>query len=89
MAGRDRPPSGAYFVSSEVYRAAGYGAQHPLGIPRIGTVVDICEAMGWLNDHAIIDSPQATVDELLKFHDARYVEALRAAEQSGKVSRAA
>ena len=83
---RDRPSPRASFVSSDIYRAAGYGAQHPLGIPRIGTVIDICQAMGWLDDHAIVDSPRASIDELLNFHDAGYIEALRDAERSGKVS---
>jgi acetoin utilization protein AcuC len=86
MAERDCPASGACFVSSEIYRARGYGAQHPLGIPRIGTVVDICQAMGWLNSHAIIDSPQASIEQLLKFHHADYIEALIAAEQANRVT---
>ena len=78
----------AYFVSSNVYRATGYGAQHPLGIPRIGTVVDICEMMGWLDSRAIIDSPQASMEQLMKFHEADYIEAIFAAERSHKVSTA-
>ncbi|NNE24838.1 MAG: acetoin utilization protein AcuC [Rhizobiales bacterium] len=74
------------FISSHVYRATGYGAAHPLGIPRIGTVMDICEAMGWLTVEAIVDSPRASVDDLLKFHDADYIEALQLAETAGRVS---
>jgi len=74
------------FVSSNVYRAAGYGAAHPLGIPRIGTVMDICEAMGWLAGDEIVDSPRASMDDLLKFHDRDYIEALRLAEAAGRVS---
>lgn len=74
------------FVSSNVYRATGYGAAHPLGIPRIGTVMDICEAMGWLADDEIVDSPRASMDDLLKFHDSNYIGALRSAEAAGRVS---
>ena len=30
-------------VSSEIYRATGYGSNHPLAIARIATVLDLCE----------------------------------------------
>ena len=77
------------FISSEIYRAAGYGGNHPLAIQRIGTVLSLCEQLGWLaksGERAYVQSPRASVDELLKFHDPDYVAALRAAEQGGRVS---
>ena len=74
------------FVSSPVYRATGYAHNHPLGIPRIGTVVDLCDGLGWLTGQELIDSPRATFDELLAFHDRDYVEALIEAEETGKVA---
>jgi acetoin utilization protein AcuC len=86
MRDNDNAASKPCFVSSDIYRAAGYGAAHPLGIPRIGTVVDICEAMGWLTGQAIIDSPQASMEQLLKFHHADYIAALIAAEKANRVT---
>ena len=78
--------SRACLVSSDIYRATGYGAQHPLGIARIGTVVDICQAMGWLASDAIVASPRASVEQLQEFHSADYIEALIAAETAGSTS---
>ena len=78
-----KPPC---FVSSPVYRATGYADNHPLGIPRIGTVADLCETLGWFAGQDLIDSPRATFDELLAFHARDYVEALIEAEQAGRVA---
>ncbi len=78
-----KPPC---FVSSPVYRTTGYAQNHPLGIPRIGTVIDLCEALGWLAGRELIDSPRATFEDLLAFHSRDYVEALIDAERSGKVA---
>lgn len=77
------------FISSEIYRATGYTGNHPLAIQRIGGVLTLCEQLGWLarsGPGAYLDSPVATLDELLKFHDAGYVAALRAAEARGRAT---
>lgn len=82
----------ARFVSSEIYRAPGYGANHPLGIARIGTVLTLCEQLGWLEPsgpHAYVESPAASLDEILRYHDAGYVAALQSAEEQGLVPTAA
>ncbi len=89
MSDNNNAASKPCFVGSDIYRTAGYGAAHPLGIPRIGTVVDICEAMGWLADQAIVDSPRASIEQLLKFHHTDYIEALITAEQANRVTPAA
>ncbi len=78
----------ARFISSEIYRQTGYGANHPLGIPRIGTVLTLCEQLGWLSQSgpgAYLDSPTASPDELSKFHNPDYVSALQKAETDGPV----
>ncbi len=82
----------AHFISSEIYRATGYGPNHPLGIARIGTVLTLCEQLGWLapsGPDAYVRSPTASLNELLKFHDADYVTALKAGEEHGPVPPAA
>ena len=79
----------ASFVSSEIYRATGYRGNHPLAIQRIGTVLSLCEQLGWLSDaEPYIDSPSAGLDELLRFHDQGYVSAMLRAEATGLVPQA-
>jgi acetoin utilization protein AcuC len=68
------------FIGSEIYRQSRYGSQHPLGIPRVSAVMDLCRALGWLPDEAYVDSPRATPDQLARFHDPDYIAALMKAE---------
>jgi acetoin utilization protein AcuC len=82
---RDRP---ALFVGHDVYRQSGYRGNHPLAIPRVGPVMDLCRALGWLPQAQYRESPCASDEELRWFHDADYVQALRAASDSGAVDRA-
>lgn len=82
----------AHFISSEIYRETGYGPNHPLGIARIGTVLTLCEQLGWLapsGPDAYVRSPMASLDDLLKFHDADYIATLKAGEEHGPVPPAA
>lgn len=72
------------FISSEVYRAVGYPANHPLAIARIAPVMDLCAALGWL-PQGYVDSPAADAATLTRFHDAAYVAALREASTLGRV----
>lgn len=67
------------FIGSEIYRGSSYGAGHPLRVPRVSTVMDLCRAMGWLEGH-YITSPRAKPDALHLWHDPGYVAALQAAE---------
>ena len=76
----------ARFIGSEIYRRSSYGARHPLAIPRVSTVIDLCRALGWLPDEVYIDSPRATPAQLSRFHDPAYVEAVQAVEQSQKAT---
>ncbi len=73
------------FVSHDIYRQAGYGANHPLAIARVGPVMDLCEALGWLGGGAYRSSPRATDEQLAAFHTRDYVEALRRASASGQI----
>ena len=73
------------FVSHDLYRRHGYGSNHPLGIARVGPVMDLCLALGWLPADAYRESPVASEAQLLKFHTQDYVRALREASESGRV----
>jgi acetoin utilization protein AcuC len=78
----------AVFVSSDIYRAAGYPAGHPLAIARVGTVMTLCSQLGWLDASPkarYLDSPRASTEELAKFHDPDYVAALLAAERTSGI----
>jgi acetoin utilization protein AcuC len=82
---RTRP---ALFVGHEVYRQTGYRGNHPLAIARVGPVMDLCRALGWLPASEYRESPRASFDELLWFHDAGYINALQRASASGAVDAA-
>ena len=68
------------FIGSEIYRTSRYGARHPLSIPRVSTVIDLCRALGWLPNDVYIDSPRATPDELARYHAPDYIAAVQRAE---------
>ena len=75
----------ATFVGHDIYRRAAYGTLHPLAIPRVETVIDLCRALDWLPEREYCTSPCASEDELAAFHDRDYVVALREASQQGMV----
>jgi acetoin utilization protein AcuC len=77
-------PRKTAFVASEVYRSTSYASRHPLAIPRVALAIDLCRALGWLED-AYIDSPRATPADLARFHDPAYIAAVAAAEAAGAV----
>lgn len=81
-------PSGPRFIGSEIYRASSYGSRHPLAIPRVSTVIDLCRLLGWLPDESYIDSPRATPAQLARFHDPDYVAAVMTAEREQRASEA-
>jgi acetoin utilization protein AcuC len=74
------PPGTPLFVGSEIYRNSTYGAGHPLAVPRVSTCIDLCRALGWLPGERYREAPIATDAQLLRFHDAGYLAALRRAE---------
>jgi acetoin utilization protein AcuC len=75
----------ALLVSHDVYRRSGYAGNHPLAIARVGPVMDLCEALGWLDAQSYRESPRATDEQLGWFHTADYVQAVKAASQAGTV----
>jgi len=75
----------ALFVASDFCRRPGFGRQHPLSIPRVSAVLQLCESLGWLDEKRLRVSRVASVEELTAFHDPAYVEALRASDAAGRV----
>jgi acetoin utilization protein AcuC len=70
------------FIGSEIYRGSSYGRNHPLAIPRVSSTIDLCRALGWLDDVQYVDSPRATPEQLARFHDRDYIAALMEAERT-------
>jgi len=77
----------ALFVGSDVYREAAFGKHHPLSIIRVAGVVDLCQMLGWFDHEQFRQSPQASVDQLKKFHQTDYIDALIEADATGSVNR--
>ncbi|WNJ98949.1 acetoin utilization protein AcuC [Thalassospiraceae bacterium LMO-JJ14] len=75
--------AGPFFVGGDIYRRPGFGANHPLAIPRVGLVLEICEAMSWLDEN-YLDSPMADDKALLRFHDRDYLEAVKRVAMAGR-----
>ncbi|WP_170348780.1 acetoin utilization protein AcuC [Ruegeria atlantica] len=74
------------FIGSEIYRSSTYGSKHPLAIPRVSTVMDLCRALGWLTSSNYRVSPCAKPAALHAFHTPDYIEALQQAERDQAVS---
>jgi acetoin utilization protein AcuC len=73
----------ALLIVGTAASAPGFGAGHPLSIPRLRTVLALCAALGWLDDRQMRDSPAATELELGRFHSTEYIAALQAADAAG------
>jgi len=69
-------PLSPLFVASEFCKRRGFGERHPLSIPRVSTVLRVCELLGWLDEHSYRNASAASVEQLTAFHDPRYVAAL-------------
>jgi acetoin utilization protein AcuC len=74
------------FIGSEIYRHSSYGEWHPLRVPRVSTVMDVCRAMNWLPKEQFVVSPRAKPAALMGFHTPEYITALQAAEATQVVS---
>ncbi len=77
---------GPLFLGSEIYRGSSYGGAHPLRIPRVSTVIDLCRALGWFPSGSYRTAPCAKPAALAIWHDPGYLAALQAAERDGTVS---
>jgi acetoin utilization protein AcuC len=77
-----------FLIGSEIYRHSSYGGKHPLAIPRVSTALDLIRALGWIEAERYIEAPQASVEQLARFHDRDYIAAVRQAEADGTVDAA-
>jgi len=75
-------------VGSPYCRVQGFGRNHPLSIPRVATVLELCEELGWIDESSLRAAPAADLASLIRFHDREYVTALRDADAAGQVTAA-
>jgi len=73
-------------VGSPYCRAQGFGRNHPLSIPRVATVLELCAELGWMDPASFREAPAARTEDLLRFHERDYVDALRDADAAGQVT---
>lgn len=73
-------------LGHEIYRTSSYGHWHPLRIPRVSTVMDLAQALGWLPQAQFRRSPRVKPEALHVWHTPDYVAALHRAETEGAVS---
>ena len=74
------------FLSHPIFQDSGFGAHHPLSIPRQSLVIGLAEALGWLRPAELEPCPLPDVATLARLHDAGYLEALEAAAAAGVAS---
>lgn len=73
------------YVGSDVFRRAAFGSNHPLNIVRHSAVLDLAGILGWMAEEDFRTAVPATIDELARFHDRGYIDALQYADATGKV----
>lgn len=69
------------FIGNEIYRHSSLGGKHPLSIPRVSTVIDLCRSLGWLPDAVYRESQPASFDDLATYHAPDYIAAVQRAER--------
>jgi len=74
------------FIGSDIYRGSSYGRWHPLSVPRVPQVVDLCRALGWLDAASYRSSPRAKASALTIWHTPDYIDALQRAEADQAVT---
>jgi acetoin utilization protein AcuC len=74
------------FVSHPVFEQAGYMRLHPLAIGRVGPVIRVCRALGWLDEGNFREASPASPEDLAGFHDPHYLAALMRVSEIGTAS---
>ncbi|WP_448588350.1 acetoin utilization protein AcuC [Thermocrinis sp.] len=77
----------AKLVASYAYRSLRYTPNHPLRIPRVSLLLDFLKAMELLEEEEVVESRNASWEELRLFHTEDYLMALKRADEEGRVSR--
>lgn len=76
MLSNDQP----VLISSELFRTSRHPPGHPLAIPRVSLAVEVCRGLGWLGETNYREAVPASADEIVRFHDPDYLDAVCRAE---------
>ncbi len=79
------PVPRALLIGAARYRSHSYGADHPLGIPRVSLTLDLIRSYDALAPDEYCESRAASDAELEDFHTRDYVRAMRECERLGRV----
>ncbi|RLJ69774.1 acetoin utilization protein AcuC [Hydrogenivirga caldilitoris] len=71
----------AKLVGSLRYKNLRYTNNHPLRIPRVSLLIEFLKALNLLEEECMVESREATIEELLLFHDREYIETLIEADR--------
>ncbi len=71
----------AKLVGSFKYKNLRYTKNHPLRIPRVSLLLDFLFAMELISEEEVLESREATLEELLLFHEREYIETLIEADR--------
>ena len=75
-----------FLFTSDVFKGSRYEPGHPLDMDRVWPSVELIQLMGWVKQKQIIKNEPADLQELTKFHDKDYVQALKNAERDQYLS---
>ncbi len=75
----------ARFIASPDFRGHHFGENHPLRVPRVPLTWDLIDAYGALTADEFLPAREASPEELAGFHERDYLEALRHAQDHGRV----
>ncbi|MDQ4128681.1 MAG: acetoin utilization protein AcuC [Actinomycetota bacterium] len=65
----------------------GFGGEHPFNPLRLRLTLELCEGLGLLEDHALLGSEPATVEDLMSVHSLNYVRRVQwAGRAAGELS---
>ncbi len=67
-------------IGNEIYRRLPHGPRHSLSVPRVSACMDLCRALGWLDDDEYRGSSPASLEQILTFHEPEYLDALQRIE---------
>jgi len=71
----------AKLIGSLRYRNLRYTKNHPLRIPRVSLLLEFLDTMGLIDEDEKVEGREASLDELLLFHDREYIETLMEADE--------
>jgi len=78
---------GSRLIASYSYRSLRYTSNHPLRIPRVSLLLEFLKAMGLLDDEELVESRDASWEELRLFHQEDYLLALKWADENKKITK--